>query len=183
MPTPVLISFRGRNTMIDGLWTLTTVSPLIASASSLRASEPGAPLGQRNTVGFPAGTTTAGGLAAPSPRCWALMCSATPIEISSAKPADNSLNGFIETPGADAVISADSTPQCPTTRNSPRVIAGVFFIAVGGAGLVCTRPPASRWPTLSASPSLIRPWVLTAPATAAAARSTRTAAAARAGAR
>ncbi len=63
-PTPVAASFGGRNAMIDGLWTLRTVSPSICSGSPLRASEPGAPFGHSTMVGCPGGMTTAGGLGA-----------------------------------------------------------------------------------------------------------------------
>ena len=47
--------------MIDGLWTLRTVSPSICSGSPLRASDPGAPFGHSTMVGWPGGMTTAGG--------------------------------------------------------------------------------------------------------------------------
>src|SRR5690349_13721336 len=62
--TPVAMSLRGRNAMIDGLWTLRTVSPSICSGSPLRASDPGAPFGHRTMVGWPGGMTTAGGFGA-----------------------------------------------------------------------------------------------------------------------
>src|SRR5262245_54563599 len=90
IPTPVAISFFGRNTMIDGLWTLSTVSPSIFSGSSFRASDPGAPFGQRNTVGFPGGTTTAGGFWVDGDGdCWAIAgMAATPRETTRANVQD-----------------------------------------------------------------------------------------------
>jgi hypothetical protein len=51
MPTPVAAPFGGRNAIIDGSWTLSTVSPSICSGSPLRASEPGAPSGHKAMVG------------------------------------------------------------------------------------------------------------------------------------
>ena len=59
--TPVATALAGRNAMIDGLWTLRTVSPSICSGSPLRASDPGAPFGHSTIVGWPGGMTTAGG--------------------------------------------------------------------------------------------------------------------------
>ena len=101
--------------MIDGLWTLTTVSPWMRSGSSLRASEPGAPLGQRNTVGLPAGTTTGGPpLPPPPPRCagfggaagcWAGVRSDPITQRRSSVPTWNSRDGFIAVPRRFTLIA------------------------------------------------------------------------------
>ncbi len=89
--------------MIDGLWTLRTVSPSICSGSPLRASDPGAPFGHSTIVGWPGGMTTAGGLGAGAVGA----CAASGHASATARAIETDLNRLTgDAPGGTGELCA-----------------------------------------------------------------------------